>query len=303
MNDRNRQLLAEYTQFLEMKNYKPRGIEEKERTARYFLEYVQEYNVSLNTMTLTEAEEYCSYLRLATDNTGKTRYCSQRINGMISELRLFYKFLTGCGRAYSNPFDYVEKVKGSQLLPKAIITIEQMGILLDSIKVSDKKTFTLKVILELLYATGMRINEVEKLTLPDIKLTEGYILIRDDKERQDRKAVLPEYIGHLLNIYLQIIYIPENRYLFKTGQDRTLNKWVNYHIKKLSKKSGFHHIGCHGFRHSIASHLLKNGADLREVQEFLGHRRIKNTEIYTRLSVEDLQHVVNSCHPREQKEA
>ena len=93
----------------------------------------------------------------------------------------------------------------------------------------------------------------------------------------------------------------KDKRVFSHGKMRTLNRWINDRLKRITKKLDLPKITCHSIRHTIATHLFLNGADIREVQEFLGHRRIKNTEVYTHIFPEDLKKVVEASHPREKR--
>jgi integrase/recombinase XerD len=143
----------------------------------------------------------------------------------------------------------------------------------------------------------MRINEVEKLTPEDIKKESGYIIIKDDKCRQDRLVPLTDYSRELVKCYLE--NTSADRLVFAHGAKRTLNSWMNNRLKSLCKKLELPQLSCHSIRHIVGTHLLKKGADIREVQVYLGHERIKNTEIYTRIYPDDLKEILSKSHPRE----
>ena len=293
------ELLRAYEEHLRMKDYKPRGIEDKLRVARQFLAYVDDYDLDLSVLGLKEAEDYREALGLLMDEEGKPRYQAATINVMITNLRLFYSYLVGVGKAPRNPFFDTERLKEEYRLPRNIVSSSEMGKLLGSITVNSRSDFLFKLVVELLYATGMRISEVEHLERDDLDLEEGCILIRDDKERQDRKVPLTEYSLALLKLYVENLYEEGDTKLFPHGRDRSLNHWVGDRLKKVMREQRLPAITCHGIRHSIATHLFRNGAGIRDVQEFLGHRRIKNTEVYTHVLTEDLKRALEANHPRE----
>jgi integrase/recombinase XerC len=297
MTDEYLKLLDGFKTYLEIKNYKPRGIEGKLRYAKYFFIYLFENNLDLNCFTVKDAETYREYLAVSKDKNGTTRFNPSTINGFLSGLKLLYKYLISTNKASFNPFSSIEKMKESIQLPKNILSIEQMGKLLDVAQVESMNDFKFKVVLEVLYSTGARINEIENLRKKVIDFDRGVITILDDKDRKDRIAPLSEYAVNILNLYAG--YFKDDDKLFMRGAKRTLNRFVNDRLKRLSKKHDFPLITCHSIRHTTASHLLKKGADIREVQEILGHKRIKNTEIYTRLMTEDLKKVIDKLHPRE----
>ena len=297
MKEEQERLLSEYQIWLRMKNYKKRGIEDKIRIAGYFLNYLEENNLKLNCFSYNQAYAYRESLVMSCNPDGSTRFNPSTINGMICALRLFFKYLISVNLVFKNVFKEIENMKEADRIPKNILTIEQTKELLSSIEVKDFNDFKFMVIIELLYSTAARISEIECLRKKDIDLSREVINIIDDKERRDRIAFLTEYSRKLLKIYIS--RFKDEDYIFKHGRQRTLNRFVNDRLKRLSEDKNLPRITCHGVRHTVASQLLKKGADLREVQEILGHKRIKNTEIYTRLAHEDLKKIIDEKHPRE----
>ena len=292
-------LLKNFTTWLNVKGYKPRGIEEKERAVKQYLEYARNTGLSVSRAGSHDAESYREYLRLMTDDEGGGRYNPKTINGRIAYLRLFYQYLTSAGTAYRNPFQNIDRMKESQTIPKNILNIDEMNRLLENIPVETPEDVTFKVIIEILYSTGLRISELEQLVRADVHPGAGYMVVRDDKSRRDRNVPLTEYSAKLLFLYLENVTTGEQGHIFRRGKARTLNRWVNDRLKRLTEKLGLPLLTCHGIRHTVATHLLKKGADIREVQEILGHRRIRNTEVYTRVFPEDLKAVIEKSHPRE----
>ena len=305
MNEEHKKLYTDFSKHLEIKGYKKRGIEEKIRRVKEFLAYIEEEQIELRSLRIKEAESYREYLSLLTDDKSKSRYSAGTINSTIAHLRSFFMYLQGLKIVLRNPFMEIEKVKVKYALPRNILSIEEMGKLLDGIEVKSRLDFKFKVVIEILYSTGCRISEIEKLRKKDIDLEEGYIKIIDDKESQDRRCCLTECALKLLKAYIEIEGMgnKEEEHIFRHGHSfRGLNSFMNERLKAVTKKLKLPYISSHGIRHSIATHLFKNGADIREVQEFLGHKRIKNTEIYTRLILNDLKNVIEKTHPREVKE-
>jgi len=289
-------LVNSYKNYLILQNTKPRGIEEKTRSAKAFLEYLGP--ADLRSVGYKEAEDYREYLSSAQDKSGGSRYHPATVNCHLAYLRSFFGFLLSQELVFKNPFKGIEKMKEGVKIQKNILSVNQMGKLLSSIRINSMEDLKFLTVLEVLYSTGMRISELESLQEEDISLDQGILIIRDDKNRRDRKLVLTESARSLLSIYLKH-YPYQSETPFAHGQSRTFNRWVNNRLKRLCHDLHLPHITCHGFRHSIATHLLKNGASLREVQEFLGHSRVKNTEVYTRVLTEDLKKSIEKNHPRE----
>ncbi len=290
-------LIAKFTEHCRTKGRAKRGIEELARTARYYVRYLQERNITSLETTLRDAELYREHLRMAGD--GETAYAAGTVNARLSYLRSFYAFLAAEGIVMTNPFDEVEKLKETSRIPKNILSVEEIDALLKKLPLDTADDVRLAVMLELLYSTGIRVNELESLRREDIHETRGYIVVHDTKSRTERKAPLTEYAALLLSEYLNSVDFPRDAFVFKRGKERTLNRWINDRLKRICAKEKLPLITCHGLRHTFATHLLRHGADIREVQEMLGHAKIRNTEVYTRIFPDDLQDVIADAHPRE----
>lgn len=300
MNQTHVNLLKDYHTYLKLRDYKQRGMEDKLRSARNLLSYLKDNGLEPGQLRRKDAESYREHL--ATDRTeqGRLRYRAESVNGILACLRLFFDYLLSTDKAVRNVFREVERMKESTRVPRNILSIEETGRLLSGIKVEDEKDFTFKTAVEVLYAAGLRISELEGLQKQDIDTERGVVTVRDDKDRKDRIAPLTEYAACLLKEYVK--RYEDAEFVFRRGKKRTFNSFVNNRLKALCKKLDLPVITCHGIRHSIATHMLKKGADIREVAEFLGHKRLKNTEVYTRLVSEDLKKVIDRLHPRERKE-
>lgn len=293
----NAEILKGYEKTLELQGYKQRGIEEKVRDCRVFIDYLEENQMLLAEIGIKEAERYREHLSLSTDSKGKSRYKAQTINKIISHLRGFFRYLLVKGLVYHNPFLSIDKMKVGLRVIKNILNVEQTKKLLNNIQLEDTRDFKLKVIVEVLYATGARISEIEKLEPDDVDLNYGYIVIRHDKAGKDRKVPLTEYAAGLLKLYIKTNKAGEK--IFTSQKARSLNKWVNHRLKRITKKLKLPVITCHGIRHSIATQMFRKGADIREIQEYLGHQDIKGTEVYTRVLIDDLKKILQEKHPRE----
>ncbi len=300
MTNENERLLKRYERLLVTRGYKERGIVEKMRYARLLLDYIEENGLSCERVGLAEAEEFRERLSFMRNESGGTRFHPETINAILAHTKSFYGFLLKAGIAGSNPFAEVERMAEAKKLPRNILSVEEMGKLLAGFAVESREDFTFLTALELLYSTGCRISEIENLSEEDTRSVPGCIVVRNDKEGQDRIAPLTERAAGLLDLYMKHVY--EGGSVFGRGKRRTFNRWVGYRLAGLCARLGLPLLTCHGIRHTIATHLFRAGADIREVQEFLGHRRLKNTEVYTRVLTEDLKDVIEKNHPREKED-
>lgn len=300
LHGQHRNILEQYTAWLTFKGYKPSGIEGKKASARVFLEYAQAQDTDIQSMTHEDAEGYKEYLRLRVDARGGPHYKTASINRIIGNLKSFTAFLCGSGQAYTNSFASVGLMKTGEHLPRTVLSIEQMKILLQGIEVTDRDSFTFKLMVELLYVTGCRISELRNMRVQDFDLKQNIVLLREDKTSQERYAVLTGYSVEMVKLHIR--FFRKQGALFPFKNPRSITWWTGHRFEQVAKKVGLPHISAQSIRHTIATQLLRKGADIREVQEILGHKNIRSTERYTRLFPEDLRAVVESSHPRERKQ-
>ena len=223
------------------------------------------------------------------------------ISRSISCLKSFYKFLIIEKVIKDNPTDglYMPKVKKS--LPN-IMSVEDVTKLLD-IKLDDHFSYRNKAMLELMYATGLRVSELVELKLNDVDFSDDIVRImgKGSKERiipmgDFAKTYLEEYIYNHRNLMLK----GNNcEYIFLNNHGKKMTRQGFFKIiKKLASDVGIStEISPHTLRHSFASHLLKYGADLRTIQELLGHSDISTTQIYTHVANEELRKNYDEYHP------
>ena len=224
----------------------------------------------------------------------------------IASLRTFYRFLYRERVIESNPALGVHSPKRGKSLPE-FLTETEMEKVLNNIKMDSPAGYRNRTILELLYATGMRISELSDLNFENLNLEENEIKVfgKGSKERivlvsERAKNFLETYIKTVRYLIFKSDDIGPNSPVFinKTGY-RLQPQSVRLAIKDVVEKIELpKHVTPHVFRHSFATKLLENGADLRVVQELLGHSSISNTQIYTHVSTERLKQAYDSAHPR-----
>lgn len=221
----------------------------------------------------------------------------------LASIKAFYKFLTNERYISHNPAEViVATVKGSKL-PK-LMSIEEIEKLLDEPNLGTLEGYRDKTMLEVLYATGMRVSELLSVQVESVNLNMQYIIAfgKGSKERiipLGRIAV--KYLeNYLQNVRPQLVSDESNRTLFVNlwGAPMTRQRFWEI-IKAYGKSAGItKNITPHMIRHSFATHLLDNGTDLRVVQELLGHSDISTTQIYTHLTNKRLRAVYDKAHPR-----
>jgi integrase/recombinase XerD len=222
----------------------------------------------------------------------------------FSSLRAYYRFLVMEGYLDHDPTQFLDSPKLPASLPK-ILNFEDIELLLNAIVLDTPFGLRDRALFELMYAAGMRVSEVCNLSIEQLLLDEDLILIRGkgNKERivplgGEAKKWLLEYIEHGRPA-LEKGYFNEGL-LFLNNKGKPLQrKGIWFILKNLAEKAGLNKsVSPHTFRHSFATHLLEGGADLRIVQEMLGHVDISTTQIYTHLDSSYLKEVHSSFHPR-----
>ncbi len=223
---------------------------------------------------------------------------------IVSGLRGFFKYLLIENVIKVNPAELLELPKVGRKLP-SVLSVDEIDSLIASIDLSTPEGERNKVLLEIMYACGLRVSELISLKISDLFFNDGFIKVtgKGDKER-----IVP--VGSvtlkMLTVYLQKIrvHLPivkgNENYVFLNRRGKKLSRQMVFIVlKNLALKAGItKKISPHTFRHSFATHLVEGGADLRAVQEMLGHESITTTEIYTHLNREFLRDTIIQFHPR-----
>ena len=223
----------------------------------------------------------------------------------LASIKAFYRFLTAERYIRRNPAEVLEAASRGLHLPK-VLSVQEVERLLDEPNLGTLDGYRDKTMLELLYATGMRVSELVNVPVKNVDMKMQYVIVmgKGSKERMlplGRTAL--HYLEHYLSVVrLQLLHGKPNAAaeLFVTGWGGPMTRERFYEIiVAYGKSAGISkRVTPHMLRHSFATHLLNNGTDLRIVQELLGHADISTTQIYTHLDVERLREVYDKTHPR-----
>ncbi len=284
---------------LHIKNYSLKTVESYQFEITHFLEFMHVEGIdSFDEITYKILRGYLRALH-------QQNYATSSINHKVSTLRSFYRYLVKHKVVVENPFLLLESQKQIQKTPDFLFEDEMIEFL-DSIASGDDLGVRNKAIVELMYASGLRCNEVVSLQINDLDFHNEMILIHG-KGGKDRYVPIHQYAIDCINRYMQtvrpILYAKASNYhdvLFLNTKGMPLtNRGLQDIIKRLAKNyNPIKHIHPHTIRHSFATHLLNNGADLRTVQELLGHQNISTTQVYTHVTKEHLTKVYEQAHPR-----
>lgn len=222
----------------------------------------------------------------------------------ISGIKSFYKYLLIEEKIISDPTSLLESPKIGRKLPD-VLSIEEIDTLINAIDVEKPEGQRNKAILETLYSCGLRVSELVSLRMSNLFFNEGYVKI-DGKAKKERLVPISNRAVIEINKYVEgyrnaLKIVPNaNDILFLNRRGQKLSRVMIFTIiKNLAEKLNLDKkISPHTFRHSFATHLIDGGADLRAVQEMLGHESILTTEIYTHLDREFLKDTINQYHPR-----
>jgi len=237
------------------------------------------------------------YLALLKEKALGSRTVSRR----LSVLRSFFKFLAREGLLKNNPILSLSSPKLDKHLPQ-FLTEEEVTRLINVVVPKSKKdelSMRNKAILETFYSTGMRISEAVSLNIDDVDFITGTVKVMG-KGKKERLVPIGDHAISALRNYLENRKKKQEQALFlnKNGKritDRGVRGVMSRYVRLASIKEG---VSVHTLRHSFATHLLNHGADLRSVQELLGHANLSTTQIYTHLTTEKLKSVYDKAHPR-----
>lgn len=261
--------------------------------------FILSNKINYKNMDYNEAKEYVIYLN-------KKNAAKSTISRKLSSLRTFYKYLVLNNKVESNPFLLVSSPKKEKRIPK-FINYNNMEEILNVPNIKTKEGQRERVILEVLYASGVRVSELVNIKLKDIDFSNKNILILG-KGSKERLVSFGDYALEYINLYLK-----EGRKLLLDGvksdylivgkkSEKLTTRRVEQIIDDIIKRTSIKlNITPHMFRHTFATHLLDNGCDLLVVQELLGHASLSSTEIYTHVSNEHLREVYLKCHPRNKR--
>lgn len=222
---------------------------------------------------------------------------------VISGLKGFFNYLIFEDYRNTNPLELIEAPRLGRKLPDTL-ALEEIDAIINAIDLSSKQGERNRAILETLYACGLRVSELTNLKISDLYFDEGFIKVTGKGDKQ-RLVPIGSSTEKYINIYRKEVRVHQKidpkakDTLFLNQHGRQLTRAMIFTIvKRLTEKAGIRKtISPHTFRHSFATHLLENGADLRAIQQMLGHESITTTEVYTHIDRKHLTEVINKFHP------
>lgn len=284
-----------YLKYLDLdRNYSDNTIKSYNVVLKKFINFTEKNGIGLKSINESDVNDFICFL--------KKSNCERTVSYSITVVKNFYNFLLTEGVVGENIFYNIDMPKLEHKLP-SVLSYDEVDNLLD-IDVHDAFTARNKAILELMYSSGLRISETVNLKLYDIDLTNDVVRVIG-KGSKERIVPIGNVAVKALNVYINgyrydMLKDKKNDYLFLNNHGNKLTRQGLFkNLKSLLKEKRINReVSPHTIRHSFATHLLNNGADLRVIQELLGHSSIKTTQIYTHVSKEHLKEQYMS-HPHE----
>lgn len=309
MQQDNLSLLKDnYIESLKVRNLAKRTIEARIFMLSRFFRYLQDRNViKINSISKSILLDYQTELYHTINSRGRPNSAGYQ-NSMLSAVKGFMKFLKERDYIVQNPSLDIPYAKVPKRLPGGILTATEARRI---ITIPDSKCtlgYRDRVIMEVLYTTGIRKQELNNLNLSDVDYHDGFLRIELGKGGKDRIVPVGKIACRYLENYIksvrpELIKDPYNNALFLSTRGNRLSKNMVWEmVKKYARKAKIKkNISPHTFRHTCATAMLKNNADIRAVQELLGHESLESTQVYTRVTINDLKEVHRRCHPREKE--
>jgi len=292
---------AQYVEYLKSRGFTKRSIETYAKRVKFFGGYLERKRIDhINEIDRQEVLEYQMYLM-----NKKPEISLNTQQGYLVILKSFMGYLVKSNKMLSNPAGDVELPRQKRSLPRGIMTVKEVRKLLKQPDVEDKYGLRDRAILEVLYSTGIRNQEIRELKVRDVDFKEQTMRIIDGKGRKDRIVPIGKASSEYLRQYIQksrplFLKNKEEQALFVGAKQRslaraTLSGIVRQYVKKAKIKK---QVTAHSLRHSCATHMLRNRASLRHIQVLLGHKSLETTQKYMQVEIGDLKRAHRKYHPR-----
>ena len=265
------------------------------RDLKQFRRYLEENEIHYNKVKEEDIKNYISELQ----ENGKK---ASSISRCIASIRSFYQFVLKNKKVKADPTEHIQSPKIEKRVP-SVLTAKEVELLLNQPKDIDLKGIRDKAMLEFAYATGMRVTEIISLNIEDVNLEEGYVVCKSGNKQRNiplgtmSLKALKEYIEDARDI---LVKTASEEALFVNINGTRLTRQGFWKIIKFYKEQAHitKDITPHVLRHSFATHLLQNGADLKSIQTMLGHSDISSTQVYMQFQDDSIKNIYRKAHPR-----
>ena len=292
----DQELLREYHTYLRLeRSYSPNTIEAYEMDLDKLRLYAEEHGLDAVHMSFEELEAFVfEQFKSVQSEATQAR--------ILAGVHAWFRFLLYKDYIDQDPSELLEGPRKSKHLP-TVLSLEEVNAMMGAIDLSSNEGHRNRAMMEMLYGSGLRVSELVNLRLSRIYLNEHYMLIEGKGSKQRLVPLSPvaeEWFGYWMQERSSWPVKPESKdFAFVNRYGRPLTRAMVFTIvRRLCAEAGITKtVSPHTLRHSFATHLLQNGADLRVIQQLLGHEDLATTEIYTHLNVQDLRKAILQCHP------
>ncbi|XDD51145.1 tyrosine-type recombinase/integrase [Leptospira sp. WS92.C1] len=301
--------ILEHLQSMYSSRYSNGSIQHRRFSLLLLLEWCEERGIdSPLELTRSLMERFQRFVgQYRNRNTGQP-VAINTLSSMLVDVRMFFQWLERREYIPKNPALDLRIVSIGRRLPRNILKVEEAERILQEPDLETPYGVRDRVVLELFYSTGIRCFELQKLKLTDIDFANRTVFIREGKRRQDRMIPVSTRALEWMRKYVEdvrpgLVSLPDEGYIFLTNKGKALHtSQIIAMTTKYREQSGVTKQGStHMFRHTTATLMLDNGADIRYIQEMLGHRRLNSTQVYTHVAISKLKEVYDRTHPAEQK--
>ncbi|MFH0802298.1 MAG: site-specific tyrosine recombinase/integron integrase [bacterium] len=278
------------------RNLSPRTIKEYEADLNIFFDFFKPYfeqELTLENLEERSIRDFLAYLKM------EHHYTAKSLNRKIAALRSFFKYLEDEKIIPRSPMGGIKSAKLEKHLPKVLSESEVRDLLEAPVVLNNDKGIRDKAVLEILYATGIRISELVGLNLESIDMENLTMRVRG-KGSKDRLVLFNESAAKAIEAYLAVRPNTSLNALFLSrAQKRMSRRTIEYIFEEYLERAGIHKSASpHTLRHSFATHMLEGGSDLMTIKELLGHENLSTTQIYTNISLQHIRETYRKSHPR-----
>ena len=289
-------LTKEYHTYLKLeRGLSPNSVAAYEQDLQRLTSYMEQHNIDVVKATYEDLQAFV-FETFKSINSVRTQA------RLVAGIHSFYRFLLYHNYIQQDPSELLETPKKEHHLPD-ILTLDEIDSMIAQLDMSKPESHRNRAIIEMLYGSGLRVSELVNLRLSDIYRQEGFMRIIGKGSKQRLVPISPvadQWLQYWLEDRSKLDIKPEySDIVFLNRYGRQLTRAMIFTIiKTLAKQADIHkNISPHTLRHSFATHLLQNGADLRIIQQLLGHEDITTTEIYTHIEIQDLREAIQKYHP------
>lgn len=293
-----------FLELLKIRNYSPRTLDNKEKNLNMFFKWCDERELTsptdISRAIIERYQKYLFYYKKKNNEPLSIRCQHNR----LSVLKGYFSYICKENDLVYNPAFEIELPKVPKRLPRGILSVEEVEKILSCININNIYGLRDRAMIEILYSTGIRRAELSNLSIYDLDRSRRILFIREGKGRKDRVVPIGQRAISWCEKYLNEARVKlsisrENHSLFLNYEGDALNKdKISHLVRGYIVKAEINKAGsCHLFRHTCATLMLEHGADIRYIQQMLGHSSLNSTEIYTQVSIKKLQEIHEATHP------